>query len=266
MHTSKDKVHEVIFGTETKLGKRFDVFLLWIIIISVFAVVIESVPSISSKNPKLFTVVEWILTIIFTLEYFLRIWSSHKPKKYILSFWGIVDLLAIIPTYLSLFLVGAQYFVIIRSLRLLRVFRILKLARYSRESAVLVNALKQSRHKISVFLLFVILIVFVMGTMMYVIEGETNGFRSIPESIYWSIVTVTTVGYGDITPKTFLGQFLSSIMMILGYAIIAIPTGIVGVALNSESKKNRSSCTACNQLIEKEDLYCRHCGEELNIL
>jgi len=268
MSQLRDKVHEVIFGTDSKAGKAFDVALLWIIVISVVAVVIESVPGISNKNPRLFTVIEWILTLIFTVEYALRIWSSNNSKKYIFSFWGVIDLLSVIPSYLSLFLTGAHVFLIVRILRLLRIFRILKLTRYSSEATVLAVALKKSRHKISVFLLFVVLIIFIMGTLMYVVEGETNGFTSIPESVYWCVVTITTVGYGDIVPKTVLGKFISSVAMILGYAIIAIPTGIVSVALNETQKEDQLSdlnkvCSTCNHDLNAEDSYCPNCGSEV---
>lgn len=263
----RDKVHDIIFGTETKAGKAFDIALLWIIIISVAAVVIESVPSIRNRNPELFTIVEWILTVIFTFEYFFRIWSSKAPRKYVFSFWGIIDLLSVIPSYLSLFLAGAHVFLIVRILRLMRVFRILKLTRYNSEASTLANALRRSRHKISVFLLFVVLIVFIMGTLMYVVEGENNDFTSIPESVYWCIVTITTVGYGDIVPHTVLGKIISSIAMILGYAIIAIPTGIVSVALNEERKNNAVGNSACNQCGHKtsnqNDSFCSNCGSAL---
>lgn len=265
MSALRDKVHTIIFGTDTKAGKAFDVALLWIIIISVAIVVVESVTSISDLNPGFFVIAEWILTIIFTIEYLLRIWSSYSSRNYIFSFWGVIDLLSVIPTYLTLIVVGAQYFLIVRILRLLRIFRILKLTRYNSEAAVLIVALKKSRHKISVFLLVVILIVFIMGTLMYVVEGKNNGFTSIPESIYWCIVTITTVGYGDIVPNTFLGKLISSISMIIGYAIIAIPTGIVSVALhdskNEENPENSTlSCSSCKQKVAQEDQFCKHCG------
>ena len=265
----RKRVHDIIFGTSTKAGKAFDIALLWIIVISVVAVVVESVPSISNRNPEFFTLIEWVLTFIFTIEYVLRIWSSKNAKKYVFSFWGVIDLLSVIPSYLGLFLTGAHVFLIVRILRLLRIFRILKLTRYSSEATVLAVALKKSRHKISVFLLFVVLIIFIMGTLMYVVEGETNGFTSIPESVYWCVVTITTVGYGDIVPKTVLGKFISSVAMILGYAIIAIPTGIVSVAMidsknESESEKiDESTCSECNMQVAGQDVYCKSCGAEL---
>ena len=222
--------------------------------------VIESVPAIKNQTPFLFTSLEWVFTVIFSVEYLLRVWSHKEPKKYIFSFWGAVDFLSTIPTYLSLFLSGAQLFLIVRILRLLRVFRILKLTRYSNEAHILALAIKKSRHKISVFLLFVVLIVFVMGTLMYVVEGEHNGFSSIPESVYWCVVTITTVGYGDIVPKTVLGKFISSVAMIIGYAIIAIPTGIVSVALNESVKESISNCTACGTEVKTKDAFCSSCG------
>ena len=264
MSNIRERVKTIIFGTETKGGRLFDLTLLWAIIISVVVVFIESVPSIKALNPGLFTQVEWVLTIIFSIEYILRVWSTDKTKKYIFSFWGVVDLLATLPAYLALFITGSQYFIIVRGLRLLRVFRILKLTRYNKEASTLVLALRRSRHKISVFLLFVVLIVFIMGTIMYVIEGQTNGFNSIPESVYWCIVTITTVGYGDIVPKTVLGKIFSSLSMIIGYAIIAIPTGIVSVALNEQNKEeSKEQCNTCGNTPLDGDNYCGNCGAKL---
>lgn len=266
MQHIKEQLNIIIFGTDTKAGKRFDVVLLWLIILSVFIVIIESVPEIGGKYAVLFNAIEWVLTILFSIEYLLRIWVTTKTKEYVFSFWGIIDFLSVVPTYLSLLLVGVHYLVIVRSLRLLRVFRILKLTQFSSEAAVLATALKQSRHKISVFLLFVVLAVFVMGTMMYVVEGETNGFKSIPESIYWSIVTITTVGYGDIVPKTFMGKFISSVMMIIGYAIIAIPTGIVSMEMSKAGKEsNHKKCVGCTEILTENAQYCSQCGEKVMV-
>lgn len=259
----KQRVREIIFGTETNAGKYFDLALLWSIIISVVVVMLESVPEIKQINPSFFTITEWVLTIIFTIEYLLRVWSSENSNGYIFSFWGIVDLLATLPAYLALFFTGSQYFIIVRGLRLLRIFRILKLTRYNKEASTLGLALRKSRHKISVFLLFVVLIVFIMGTIMYVVEGETNGFTSIPESIYWCVVTITTVGYGDIVPKTVLGKFISSVSMIIGYAIIAIPTGIVSVALNETAKETKNICSECSHKLSGNENFCPDCGAEV---
>lgn len=264
MSSLRQKVKEIIFGTETRAGRFFDLTLLWAIIISVLIVLIESVPSIKKLNPSFFTITEWILTIVFSIEYILRVWCSDKPRAYIFSFWGMIDLLATLPAYLALFFTGSQYFIIVRGLRLLRIFRILKLTRYNKEAATLGLALQRSRHKILVFLLFVVLIVFIMGTIMYVIEGETNGFTSIPESVYWCIVTITTVGYGDIVPKTVLGKIFSSISMIIGYAIIAIPTGIVSVALNEQKREEQEiECKTCGSIPLEGDNYCGNCGTKL---
>lgn len=260
--TTKEKLYKIVFETDTKSGKRFDVFLLWIILFSVITVMIESVPEVAENYSKIFFTIEWIMTIIFTIEYLLRIWISPKPVKYILSFWGIIDLLSFLPTYLRIFIFGYHYLIVIRIFRLLRVFRILKLARFNKESKLLVNALKSSMHKLGVFLVAVIAIVVFMGTIMYVVEGGKEGFTSIPQSIYWAIVTVTTVGYGDMVPHTVLGKFISSIAMIIGYAIIAVPTGIITVEMANSGRK-RKACEKCNHLNESEASYCNHCGEKL---
>lgn len=239
MNRLRRKLHVIVFGTSTRAGRRFDVFLLWIILFSVLVVMVESVPETGSKYSREFFVVEWIMTGIFTIEYLLRIWISPKPLKYIFSFWGIIDLLSIVPTYLSLFIGGYHYLLVVRIFRLLRVFRIFKLARFSSEARVLREALKLSLHKVSIFLMAVVAIVIILGTVMYVVEGGKDGFTSIPQSIYWAIVTVTTVGYGDLVPHTIIGKFISSIAMITGYAIIAVPTGIVTVAMAKSSEKKK---------------------------
>ncbi|MEO8823342.1 MAG: ion transporter [Ginsengibacter sp.] len=260
--TTKQKLYKIVFETDTKSGKRFDVFLLWIILFSVVTVMIESVPEVAENYSKIFFTIEWIMTIIFTIEYLLRIWISPKPVKYILSFWGIIDLLSFLPTYLRIFIFGYHYLIVIRIFRLLRVFRILKLARFNNESKLLVSALKSSMHKLGVFLVAVIAIVIFMGTIMYVVEGGKEGFTSIPQSIYWAIVTVTTVGYGDMVPHTVLGKFISSIAMIIGYAIIAVPTGIITVEMANSGRKKKA-CEKCNRLNESEASYCNHCGEKM---
>ena len=224
--TKKD-LYQIVFGTDTKAGKRFDVVLLWLILISIIIVMLESVPELGAKYAKLFFFVEWVLTILFTIEYLLRIYISHKPLKYIFSFWGLIDFLSILPTWLSLVYTGYHYFIIVRIFRLLRIFRVLKLVRFNNEAQVLIKALRASIYKISIFFLVVLSIVTFLGTLMYVVEGGEDGFSSIPQSIYWAIVTVTTVGYGDLVPHTVIGKFISSFAMIIGYAIIAVPTGIV---------------------------------------
>ncbi len=259
MQTIKERLYTIVFGTDTKEGKRFDLYLLWIILFSVVIVMLESVPEIHDSLFKQFILIEWILTIIFTIEYLVRIWISPVRSKYVFSVWGFIDLLSILPTYLSLFLPGYHYLLIVRIFRLLRIFRILKLARFNRESQVLVSALRSSLYKISIFLLAVLAIVTFLGTIMYVVEGGQQGFTSIPQSIYWAIVTVTTVGYGDMVPHTVLGKVISSFAMILGYAIIAVPTGIVTVEM-SRSGLTGSDCPKCNKPIAKMDHYCKNCG------
>ena len=260
------RLHEIIFEAETAGGKAFDVALLWAIVISIVAVMLESVQSIETEHGRLLRGVEWFFTLLFSLEYLARIISVGRPVKYIFSFLGIVDFLAVIPTYLSVFFAGSQYFLVIRAIRLLRVFRICKLARFLGEADILVRALRASRFKITVFLGAVLSIVVIMGTIMYLIEGSDNGFTSIPRSIYWAIVTLTTVGYGDIAPKTVLGQALASMIMILGYAIIAVPTGIVTVELTQAGKSavTTNACPQCGAEGHDHDaLYCKYCGSRL---
>lgn len=257
--TVRQKLNIIIFGTDTKAGKRFDVFLLWVILLSVIAVMLESVPNIGRKFYEIFFVVEWFMTILFTIEYITRIWISPRPFQYIFSFWGLIDFLSIIPTYLSLFIFGYHYLIIVRIFRLLRVFRILKLARFNSEAAVLSGALKRSIYKISIFLLAVISTVVFLGTIMYVVEGGEEGFTSIPQSIYWAIVTVTTVGYGDMVPHTVLGKFISSIAMIIGYGIIAVPTGIITVEMSKSALKTKK-CPNCNHQNELSARFCNDCG------
>lgn len=255
----RQKVNDIIFGHDTKSSKLFDIILLWLILISVIVVVLESVSSFQVRFLTAFSYVEWIITILFTLEYLLRIWSSKTPFRYIFSFWGVIDLLSILPTYLELIDFGFHYLLAIRIFRLLRVFRILKLVRFNREAQLLLLALKGSGHKIGVFLMVVISIMVLLGTLMYAIEGGENGFTSIPQSIYWAIVTVTTVGFGDVVPQTVLGKFLSSIAMIMGYAIIAVPTGIITVEL-AKNKSVDKICEVCNHDNPDDAHYCNQCG------
>ncbi|MDE5424349.1 ion transporter [Ancylomarina sp. DW003] len=262
----KSKLYEIIFESDTKIGKLFDVLLLVIIVLSILLVILESVPSIERKYSLILKILEWSITIIFSLEYCMRIWIVSKPKTYILSFYGIIDFLSILPSYIGLFFVGTHGLMVIRALRLLRVFRILKLSRYTSGGAVIIRALKQSRYKISVFLFAVLTMVVIIGTIMYLIEGAENGFTSIPRGIYWAIVTLTTVGYGDISPSTALGQFIASFAMIIGYAIIAVPTGIVTAELSKPMRALPSGQVCENCLSEGHDVddqYCRHCGEKL---
>ncbi len=259
MENLRDKVQHVIFDHETKSGKLFDIVLLWLILISVLVVLLESVSSLHAQFFDTFFYIEWIITILFTLEYIIRIWSSRTPFRYIFSFWGLIDLLSILPTYLELISFGFHYLLAIRIFRLLRVFRILKLVRFNREAQKLLMALSASGHKIGVFLMTVISIMVLLGTLMYVIEGGENGFTSIPQSIYWAIVTVTTVGFGDVVPQTVLGKFISSIAMIMGYAIIAVPTGIITVELAKNKSKDKI-CEVCNHDNPDDANYCNQCG------
>lgn len=259
---SKKKLYSIVFGSSSKNGKRFDIILLWAILFSIIVVMFESIPQLSPQFRYTLFIVEWVLTIVFTIEYFLRIWISPKPMRYIFSFWGAIDLLSTIPTYLSFFLVGAHYLLVLRIFRLLRVFRILKLARFNSEAQILMNTLKRSSYKISIFLMTVLAIVTILGTFMYVVEGGREGFTSIPQSIYWAIVTVTTVGYGDLVPHTIIGKFISSIAMILGYAIIAVPTGIITVAMSKPSESDLN-CPSCEESMSSNNNFCNTCGYQV---
>jgi voltage-gated potassium channel len=256
----REKCYEVIFGTQTKAGKRFDLILLCVIVASILVVFLDSIQELHQEYYVLFLSLEWFFTIIFTIEYVFRIWSSPRPMRYIFSFWGMVDLLSIIPTYLSIVLSGYQYLLVVRSFRLLRVFRILKMIRFTREANMLFSALKASSYKVSIFFFSVITIVILLGTLMYVIEGEENGFTSIPTSIYWAIVTLTTVGYGDLVPLTVAGKILSSFAMIIGYSIIAVPTGIVTAELSRKSREISKRCKHCNGISAMDAKFCESCG------
>lgn len=267
---TRDRIHEIIFEADTPTGKRFDIGLMILIVFSVIVVMLESSEEWEAKYSGLFFVLEWIFTIVFTIEYILRLTVTIRPIKYALSFYGIIDLIAILPSYLSFFLVGTQYFVIIRILRLLRVFRVFKLGQFLTEGDQLRRAMIASKNKITVFLFAVTLLVILIGSVMYLIEGGQNdGFSSIPRAVYWAIVTLTTVGYGDITPQTDIGQFLSAIVMILGYAIIAVPTGIVSSEMFGQSaekrKTNTQVCRYCAKEGHDDDAtYCKFCGGRLN--
>lgn len=262
---SKDraKLHEIIFEANTPWGKAFDIILMIIIILSVLAVLLESVAGIRERYGTWLYTFEWIVTILFTIEYGLRLYSAGKTLRYATSFYGVIDLMAIIPTYLSAIVVGAQSLIVIRALRLLRVFRVLKLFHFVGEARELGTALRASARKIIIFLGAVLTIVVIVGALIYLIEGEEHGFTSIPESIYWAIVTMTTVGYGDIAPQTPLGRFLAAAIMILGYGIIAVPTGIVTVEIAGASR-GRISTKICPQCASEghdiDALYCKDCG------
>lgn len=264
----RHRLHEIIYEADTKEGKLFDVVLLIAIIASIIFVMLESVKTFDEKFYEFLNVAEWIITILFSIEYVLRIISIKKPFKYIFSFYGIIDLLSTIPKYLSFILVGSHNLAALRALRLLRIFRILKLTRYIGASNRLIVALKASKAKIAVFLFFVVIVCIILGTIMYMVEGEENGFTSIPRSVYWAIVTLTTVGFGDIAPNTPVGQLIASVIMILGYSIIAIPTGIVSAEINKispEEDTNTQACPNCLKDHHKENaFFCYHCGSKLN--
>ena len=262
----KERVHEIIFEADTPAGKLFDVVLLLAIVASVLIIMLESVQSIDDLYDREFKQLEWTFTFLFTLEYGFRIYAIKKPWKYIFSFYGIIDLLSILPTYLGLFVSGnTEGLLVIRSIRLIRVFRVLKLTRFLGEANNLGNALLASRRKILVFLMVVVMVTIITGTFMYLIEGAEHGFDSIPKSIYWAIVTLTTVGYGDISPGTTLGQFFASVIMIMGYGIIAVPTGIVSAELAKQPLiNNTQSCHNCGEDSHDDKAkYCHQCGEAL---
>lgn len=263
----RERFHEIIFEADTRSGKAFDVVLILSIVFSVVIVMLDSVKSYREVYGELFYEIEWFFTILFTIEYALRIFSVKKPRGYIFSFYGLVDLFSILPTYISLLIPGSQYFLVIRILRVLRVFRVLKFTQYLIEVDQLRKALASSRKKITVFIFTVVTITVIVGSLMYVIEGAENGFTSIPKGIYWAIVTLTTVGYGDISPQTNLGQMLSAAIMILGYGIIAVPTGIVTVELSrvKPGKQTTEVCPYCSREGHDADAeYCKYCGEHLN--
>jgi len=263
----RQKLYDIIFEADTKVGKVFDIILIALIIFSVTNVMLESLPGRSEAFYHRLEVLEWVVTFAFLAEYIIRLWVVRKPLKYAFSFFGIIDLLAIIPSFLGLILTGTHMLVVLRALRLLRVFRVLKLTRYINEASHLWKAMMASRNKIGVFLFTVVILVVILGTLMYIIESnDDSGFTSIPISIYWAIVTLTTVGYGDIAPVTPLGQTLASIVMIMGYAIIAVPTGIVTAELTRKQDDETSTqvCPSCLQ--EGHDIdatFCKFCGEEL---
>nr|WP_320049915.1 ion transporter [uncultured Desulfuromonas sp.] len=262
----RNRLHEIIFEAETTSGKIFDILLILSIVASVVIVMMDSVSSWQQRYGDLLHYAEWGFTLLFTVEYGLRLICIGRPWKYATSFFGIVDLLSIMPTYLSLLLPGSKYLLVIRVLRILRVFRVLKLVQYLAEAEMLLRALRSSTRKIAVFLFAVATLVIICGSLMYVVEGEANGFTSIPRSIYWAIVTLTTVGYGDISPQTDLGQILASLIMVMGYGIIAVPTGIVTVGLSRADKMvSTEACPSCSLEGHDPDAqYCKYCGEPLN--
>ncbi len=264
--TFRDRLHEIVFEADTPEGRMFDLLLLIAILSSVVVVLLESVASVRARVGPILRAAEWGFTVLFTIEYALRLASVRRPLRYALSPFGIIDLIAILPSYISLVLPGAQNLLVIRLLRLLRVFRVLKLAEYLEESRTLVRALRASARKIFVFLLTVVTIVVVVGTLMYVIEGEEHGFTNIPLSIYWAVVTLTTVGYGDLAPATTAGRALAAVLMLTGYGIIAVPTGIVTAELTRVTGRpiSTQACPACGAEAHEHDaVFCRRCGTKL---
>lgn len=265
----KQKLHEVIYEADTPAGKLFDVVLLVVIVLSIILVMLESVESLNVRYFEFFYIAEWVITVLFSIEYILRIISVKKPRSYIFSFYGIIDFLSTIPTYITFFLGGQNLFLAVRALRLLRVFRILKITRYVGEASKLKSALRNSRAKILVFLFTVLVLCIIMGTVMHLVEGEEGGFKNIPISIYWCIVTLTTVGFGDIAPVTPAGQAIASLIMILGYGIIAVPTGIVSAeysrGFEPDTPANTQSCPVCGEADHLDDAhFCHNCGNKLN--
>ncbi|MEM1057267.1 MAG: ion transporter [Bacteroidota bacterium] len=261
------RLYEIVFQADDPVAKAFDIVLIVAIIASVAVVMLESVEAIETAVPRLLRVAEWFFTLLFTAEYALRLWIVKRKRAYALSFFGVVDFLSVIPTYLSLFLPGAQALLVVRILRVLRIFRVFKLAHYLAEAETLSRALVASRRKIAVFIFVVMTVVTVMGSLMYLVEGSANGFDSIPRGVYWAVVTLTTVGYGDISPSTPLGQAIALLIMIMGYGIIAVPTGIVTVELNRERKleeqaRRFSECPVCGLTQHDPDArFCKRCGE-----
>jgi voltage-gated potassium channel len=271
----KNKLHEIIYEADTPIGKWFDITLILLILVSVVLIMLESVDEIDKKYHDILLSLEWVVTIFFTVEYFARIISVKKPFKYIFSFYGIIDFVSTIPLYLSYLFAGSQVLLAVRVFRMLRIFRILKLVKFIGEASQLSKALKASRAKIAVFIYVVLILSVIMGTIMYLIESDEAGFTSIPRSIYWTIVTLTTVGYGDIAPQTSIGQFIATVIMILGYGIIAVPTGIVTVEFSKSGKANviddtvvhvnTQACRSCAKEGHRDDAtHCFNCGSKLN--
>ncbi len=263
----REALNDIIFGAETPLGKGFDIILILMIILSIIMVMFDSVEVVQTRYVEFFYIGEWFFTLLFTVEYLLRLICVRKPWHYIRSFFGVVDLLSILPTYIGLLIPGVKYMLVLRVLRLLRVFRVLKLSEYMQEAHVLMDALDNSFRKIAVFLYVVLTLVVVFGSLMYVVEGSEAGFTSIPKSVYWAIVTLTTVGYGDIAPQSPLGQIIASAIMIMGYGIIAVPTGVYSAELFKQyqaDKITNDACPDCGATGHDFDAsYCKYCGHPL---
>ncbi|MCG9551912.1 ion transporter [Vibrio sp. Isolate31] len=262
----KHHLYVIIFGTHTPAGRAFDISLIIAILASLLVLILESIPNVMTEWSQELRYIEYTFTALFTIEYLLRLYCSPKPKSYATSFYGIVDLLAILPTYLAIFFPGASFMGVVRLLRVMRIFRILKLVRYLQDSNILLRSLLMARRKILIFFSTVGILVVIFGALIFVIEGPENGFTSIPHSIYWAIVTITTVGYGDMVPQTAIGKAIASLTMLLGYSILAVPTGIITAELSSEmnSHKELVKCPNCNLSGHDPDaIYCKHCASEL---
>ncbi|GEC79928.1 ion transporter [Flavobacterium aquatile] len=263
----RQKIYIIIYGANTFAGRLFDLILLGVILLSVLLVMLESVERLDAQYHDFIIISEWIITIFFTIEYILRIFSNRKPWSYIFSFYGIVDLISILPMYLSFIIPGSRMLSVIRALRLLRLFGILNLVHFTGQESKLKLAIKASRTKIIVFVYFILIVSILLGSIMYVVEGKESGFTSIPTSIYWCIVTLTTVGYGDIAPVTTLGQIIASFIMIMGYGIIAVPTGIVTAEFsnmkNNIKPNDGKKCVSCKSEVVKDASFCHHCGEKI---
>ena len=262
----KHHLYVIIFGTHTRAGRAFDIALIIAIITSLLVLILESLPSVMTEWSRELRYIEYTFTAIFTVEYLLRLYCSPKPKSYATSFYGLVDLLAILPTYLAIFFPGASFMGVVRLLRVMRIFRILKLVRYLQDSNILLRSLLMARRKILIFFSTVGILVTIFGALIFVIEGPHNGFTSIPKSIYWAIVTITTVGYGDMVPQTHLGKAIASLTMLLGYSILAVPTGIITAELSNEMNAHKQlvKCPNCNRSGHDSDaMHCKHCGSEL---
>ncbi|MBW3696477.1 ion transporter [Vibrio sp. T187] len=265
-HALKHHLYVIIFGTHTPAGRAFDISLIVAIIASLIVLVLDSIPALHTKWATIFMYLEYGFTALFTIEYLLRLYCSPKPTAYARSFYGVIDLLAILPTYIAIFFPAASYISVIRMLRVMRIFRILKLVRYLQDSNILLRSLLMAKRKIFIFFSTVGILVIILGSVIYVIEGPQHGFTSIPQSIYWAIVTITTVGYGDLVPKTPFGQAIASLTMLLGYSILAVPTGIITAELNQEMNAHRSlvRCPNCSKSGHDSDAhFCKHCGGEL---
>ncbi|MGF1720237.1 ion transporter [Vibrio kyushuensis] len=265
-HSLKHHLYVIIFGTHTPAGRIFDISLIVAIIASLIVLVLDSIPALNAQWANTFMYLEYGFTALFTVEYLLRLYCSPKPTAYVRSFYGVIDLLAILPTYIAIFFPAASYISAIRMLRVMRIFRILKLVRYLQDSNILLRSLLMAKRKILIFFSTVGILVIILGSVIYVIEGPENGFTSIPQSIYWAIVTITTVGYGDIVPQTPFGQAIASLTMLLGYSILAVPTGIITAELNQEMNAHRNlvRCPNCSKSGHESDAhFCKYCGGEL---